>query len=124
MKNFNREVKFDRRDSGKYRKPSIYDFRKTDRFDERGPSRFSRREPPQYDRREARRPNLEMHKVTCDNCGEKCEVPFKPNNRKPVYCSNCYQKNERSETRKPDQLKQKLDQINEKLDRILKSLKL
>jgi len=34
----------------------------------------------------------EMHKVTCADCGNECEVPFKPTEGKPVYCRDCYQK--------------------------------
>lgn len=32
----------------------------------------------------------EMHKATCSECGEECEVPFKPMEGKPVYCRECY----------------------------------
>lgn len=32
----------------------------------------------------------EMHKTTCDDCGKRCEVPFKPTSSKPVYCSDCF----------------------------------
>ena len=31
-----------------------------------------------------------MHKATCANCGKTCEVPFRPNGEKPVYCSDCF----------------------------------
>ncbi len=31
-----------------------------------------------------------MHAATCANCGTACEVPFKPNGEKPVYCKNCF----------------------------------
>ncbi|AJF62815.1 MAG: hypothetical protein QT11_C0001G0674 [archaeon GW2011_AR20] len=34
----------------------------------------------------------EMHKATCSDCGQECEVPFKPKEGKPVYCRDCYQK--------------------------------
>ena len=34
----------------------------------------------------------EMHKATCSDCGEECEVPFKPADGRPVYCRDCYQK--------------------------------
>ena len=34
----------------------------------------------------------EMHKATCADCGQECEVPFKPTEGKPVYCRDCYQK--------------------------------
>jgi len=32
----------------------------------------------------------EMHKATCSECGESCEVPFKPTEGKPVFCRECY----------------------------------
>ena len=34
----------------------------------------------------------EMHKATCSECGQECEVPFKPTEGKPVYCKECYRK--------------------------------
>ncbi len=34
----------------------------------------------------------EMHKATCSECGEECEVPFKPTEGKPVYCKECFRK--------------------------------
>jgi len=34
----------------------------------------------------------EMHKATCSECGEECEVPFKPTEGKPVFCKECYKK--------------------------------
>ncbi|MBU1704689.1 MAG: DNA-directed RNA polymerase [Nanoarchaeota archaeon] len=32
----------------------------------------------------------EMHKAVCSECGQECEVPFKPTEGKPVYCRECY----------------------------------
>ena len=32
----------------------------------------------------------EMHKAICDECGNRCEVPFKPSGDKPVLCSECF----------------------------------
>ncbi len=32
----------------------------------------------------------EMHKAVCSECGNECEVPFKPTEGKPVYCKECY----------------------------------
>ncbi|MFH1450777.1 MAG: CxxC-x17-CxxC domain-containing protein [archaeon] len=32
-----------------------------------------------------------MHKTTCAKCKQECEVPFKPDGSRPVYCKNCYQ---------------------------------
>ncbi len=34
-----------------------------------------------------------MHKAICSNCGNECEVPFRPTSGKPVFCSNCFEKN-------------------------------
>ena len=34
----------------------------------------------------------EMHKTTCSDCGQECEVPFKPIEGKPVYCRDCFMK--------------------------------
>jgi len=38
------------------------------------------------------RPPREMHKVTCADCGQETEVPFKPDGTRPVYCQDCYKK--------------------------------
>ncbi len=34
----------------------------------------------------------EMYKATCAECGKECEVPFKPDGKRPVYCRECYAK--------------------------------
>lgn len=31
-----------------------------------------------------------MHQATCSECGITCEVPFKPNGMKPVFCRDCF----------------------------------
>lgn len=36
----------------------------------------------------------EMHQTTCSECGMRCEVPFKPNGSKPVFCRSCFNKDE------------------------------
>jgi len=36
-----------------------------------------------------------LHEAICSDCGERCEVPFKPDPNRPVYCRTCW------ETRKP-----------------------
>jgi len=32
----------------------------------------------------------EMHSAKCSECGNACEVPFRPTGEKPVYCSDCF----------------------------------
>lgn len=48
----------------------------------------------------------QMFKAVCSNCGNECEVPFKPTGEKPVYCSDCFgkmgNKNDRKPFRRPD----------------------
>ena len=34
----------------------------------------------------------EMHKATCADCKQECEVPFKPSGDRPVYCKDCFSK--------------------------------
>ena len=34
----------------------------------------------------------EMHKAVCAECGNECEVPFKPSGDRPVYCRDCFDK--------------------------------
>jgi len=31
-----------------------------------------------------------MFSATCDGCKNQCEVPFKPNGTKPVFCNDCF----------------------------------
>lgn len=40
-----------------------------------------------------------MHTATCDNCQKECQVPFKPTGDRPVYCSDCFSQQPRSESR-------------------------
>jgi CxxC-x17-CxxC domain-containing protein len=37
----------------------------------------------------------EMHKAVCADCGQECEVPFKPTEGRPVYCRECFAKKKR-----------------------------
>jgi len=32
----------------------------------------------------------QMHQAVCSDCGNDCEVPFKPSGDKPIYCSDCF----------------------------------
>lgn len=73
----------------------------------------------------------EMFKTTCSNCGKECEVPFRPTNGKPVYCSDCFEKmgnGGRSDSGRPErsdfrpQNNVQLDELNAKLDKIISLL--
>ncbi len=36
----------------------------------------------------------EMFTATCAKCGKSCEVPFRPNGEKPVFCRDCFVRKE------------------------------
>lgn len=72
-------------------------------------SRFSRDSRPSFGRGGFSRPSFgdrkerqfggqnEMHPATCSKCGMACEVPFIPNGKKPIFCKNCFVRDERRE---------------------------
>ena len=66
------------------------------------------------------RRDFEMTKVICSSCGVECEVPFKPTSSKPVYCSDCFSKKEKSGSGRDSG--RDLSIINEKLDKIMQAL--
>ncbi|MGA9097461.1 MAG: CxxC-x17-CxxC domain-containing protein [Methanotrichaceae archaeon] len=39
-----------------------------------------------------------MHDATCAECGKQCQVPFKPDESRAVYCSDCYEKHRPAKT--------------------------
>lgn len=77
----------------------------------------------------------QMHQATCASCGNSCEVPFKPNGRKPIYCRACFggkeggsERNDRFERKSAPEFRggsdnsAELKAINAKLDAIMKAL--
>jgi CxxC-x17-CxxC domain-containing protein len=34
----------------------------------------------------------QMYDATCASCGSACQVPFEPRQDRPVYCSDCFSK--------------------------------
>ena len=55
----------------------------------RGGSRFGSNRGGRGDRGD-RSERPQMHDATCDDCGKKCQVPFRPTGDKPIYCSDCF----------------------------------
>ena len=103
------------------------------RRDSRGSRMFEDR-PKGRGRRDSgrRRGRLEMTKVICSACGDECEVPFKPKSDKPLFCSDCFEKNEKGSSSMGRSNKNSdngpserdIDIINEKLNKIMKALKI
>ncbi|MBU1164092.1 hypothetical protein KKA15_00845 [Patescibacteria group bacterium] len=63
-----------------------------------------------------------MYKATCDKCHNECEVPFMPTRGKPVYCDNCFVREDKPNSRGGSPSNDQLAKINAKLDEILKAL--
>lgn len=83
------------------------------------------------------RSDVQMHSAICAECEQRCQVPFKPNGRKPILCSNCFVKEDSGGKRfgndnhfeKPsytpistDRNAEQFKTINAKLDAIMKAL--
>jgi len=75
--------------------------------------------------------NFELFEATCEKCNKRCEVPFRPSNGKPVYCRDCFSKNDNPPPNRPFPPRQSqsdnsadLQEINRKLDKIMRALKI
>jgi CxxC-x17-CxxC domain-containing protein len=87
----------------------------------------------------------QLHEAVCAACGKMTEVPFKPNGRKPVYCRDCFQQEDRAPREssgqgvfgKPqfaakrsfeaapqrnEQIEKRLDEMDVKFDRIIRGI--
>ncbi len=88
------------------------DFEERGGFEDRrgGGGRFERRSP-------------EMHDVVCAKCGKDCQVPFKPTTDKPVFCSDCFKKNDAPRgDRGSGVTAEQFNKLNAKVDKILEIL--
>lgn len=85
-----------------------------------------------------------LHDTTCAKCKQPCQVPFKPNGKKPVFCLNCFRADQTSDKpthrfsdrkqvsdkpmyqapvdKKHDHVGDELKAINQKLDAIIDAL--
>ncbi len=99
-------------------------------FEENSFGRSSSRNFGRDSFRDSHRDSKTMHQAVCDECGVKCEVPFKPSEDKPIFCSDCFKRegganNSRggnsngAGNKGGEQFKEQLDILNIKLDRIL-----
>jgi len=111
MGNYNRDNRGDRRGGRRGDKP-VYC---SDCFNKSGGS----------DRRDSRRDSYgdkKMFKAVCDKCKKECEVPFRPTGGKPVFCDNCFVKDDKPGRKDSNQFNEQLAKINSKLDEILNTL--
>lgn len=97
-----------------------------------GSREFSPRAPRMFDKRDSGGSSFAdkpMFSAVCDQCGQNCQVPFRPTNGKPVLCSNCFagKTGDRSirpttspySSNAPKDYSRELESINGKLDKIL-----
>ena len=92
------------------------------------------------------RGTVTMHKATCAECNEVCEVPFIPSGDKPVYCTKCFSSKREGGERGPrkdfgrpsfvksssyrgqdqsggnDDVKRQLETISAKLDQLVRAV--
>lgn len=82
----------------------------------------------------AGKPQNELSDAVCEKCGRDCKVPFRPQNGKPVYCSDCFSKNDsprnrthsfEAESPTPAGVTaEDIRLINKKLDQIMRALEI
>ncbi len=121
MAKFTRDNKFSKRTSSRsFDESPRRSSRDSPRFESRDSGdRFERRDSGSYEKR--------MHTVICAKCGDRCEVPFRPREGKPVYCSRCFRQNDNGGDFGPKTSAlstNEFDQINEKLNKIMKALEI
>jgi CxxC-x17-CxxC domain-containing protein len=91
-------------------------------------SRSDRNDRSRGQRREFNRRDdgPQMHQAICDKCGKECEVPFRPTEGKPIYCYDCFKKNDEPKAvefeKTPMPKANEIEEINKKLDKIMKAL--
>ncbi len=69
------------------------DFKKRNNFggDRREGGGGGFRKPGGFQRTDGRSfERSQMYPAVCGKCNKACEVPFKPNGQRPVYCSDCF----------------------------------
>ena len=97
--------------------------------DSRGGSRFEGRSGGRPSRDSGRgfsgrgRSDVTMTRVTCSSCKKECEVPFKPTSNKPVFCDDCFAKQDKGSS-SCNISKKDIDAINEKLNKIMDAMNL
>jgi CxxC-x17-CxxC domain-containing protein len=56
-------------------------------------SSFEDKKPEEKSDKGFEKEDRKMYKAVCSDCGKDCEVPFEPEEGKPVRCQDCYRKN-------------------------------
>ena len=91
--------------------------RDNSRREERRGSRIKRDEPREFDM--SSRNKTQFFEATCDKCGKKCDLPFRPTGSKPVYCRDCFKN---ADLEQPSRSSGEISEIHKKSDKIMKAL--
>ncbi len=81
--------------------------------------------PNRFDGAREERPRFgdkHMHDAICAKCGNDCQVPFRPVEGKPIYCSNCFEKGvggSNSGGRDSAAVAEQLKALNTKIDKLI-----
>lgn len=74
------------------------DFKKHSKFDgaRKGFNKGGFGRPPFGSRASAGRDNgfKQLYDAECNSCHKMCQVPFRPNGLKPIYCRDCFRQDE------------------------------
>src|SRR3989338_2548936 len=93
----------------------------SDCFERKG--NMSQGRPENSNQRRSNFGDKPMFEAVCSKCGNRCEVPFRPVEGKPVFCKQCFDKGATGGGNKGgDQFKSQFEMLNAKLDKILKTL--
>lgn len=83
---------------------------------------FGRDRNDRWGRRDSNFWEKRMYEAVCDQCGNDCEVPFKPSSDKPIYCSDCFVREDKPRAGKWPDYKAEFEKLEAKLDMIIKFL--
>jgi CxxC-x17-CxxC domain-containing protein len=92
MKPFNKGKKFDKKAGAKRGKK---DFKRP--FPGHGGGFEKPYNSRDFGRPQGRGAGTELFEAVCAECGEPCEVPFKPTGNRPVLCRSCFRQQEGGE---------------------------
>ena len=94
MNDYRQGSKFDRQEQGDFRKKGFNKFDNRKNF---GDARF---EKPKYD-------------AICADCGQRCQVPFQPNGSRPIFCKDCFRRDDRPDFNRRDDRSPQAKPFNE-----------
>lgn len=72
-------------------------------YSQRPPQRFDRSQRHDRGRQGGGHREKTYTKVICSDCNKECEIPFKPSEDRPVFCSDCFAIRNKDHSYSPNQ---------------------